>query len=191
MRTPAGSPTRIALDEVHAWAPEDPFLYDVEVTLGEDRVTSYVGMRSFGVGPDDQGVPRLLLNGRPYFQAGVLDQGYWPDGLMTAPSDAALVHDIATMRRLGFTMLRKHVKVEPLRWYHHCDRLGMLDAQELRAARVVIDTTRHRPAIRCTSVEKTCMPAFEPGLGRTISSNVTSSGSTVTGRMPNPRPTAG
>ncbi len=76
-------------------------------------------------------LPRLLLNGEPYLHVGVLDQGYWPDGLMTAPSDAAMVHDIATMKRLGFTMLRKHLKVEPLRWYAHCDRLGMLVWQDL------------------------------------------------------------
>jgi beta-galactosidase/beta-glucuronidase len=130
-QAPVGIPTRIPLPAVRPWSPEDPFLYDVEVSLGADRVTSYFGMRSFGVGPDEHGVPRLLLNGRPYFHAGVLDQGYWPDGLMTAPSDDALVHDIATMKRLGFTMLRKHVKVEPLRWYHHCDRLGMLVWQDL------------------------------------------------------------
>jgi hypothetical protein len=158
-RLAAGSRASIGLDAVRPWTPEDPFLYDVEVSLGQDRVRSYFGMRSFGVGPDDRGVPRLLLNGRPYFQAGVLDQGYWPDGLMTAPSDAAIVHDIATMRRLGFTMLRKHVKVEPLRWYHHCDRLGMLVWQDLvnggrryRTAAVTwpgslpirLDDTRHR-----------------------------------------------
>ncbi|WP_262403749.1 glycoside hydrolase family 2 protein [Actinomadura sp. CNU-125] len=126
----AGTPVRIPLDDVHAWTPEDPFLYDVTVELGDDTVTSYFGMRSFGVGPDENGIPRLLLNGRPYFHAGVLDQGYWPDGMYTAPSDAALVHDIATMKRLGFTMLRKHIKVEPLRWYHHCDRLGILVWQD-------------------------------------------------------------
>ena len=126
----AGEPARLPLAEVRCWSPEDPFLYDVEVTLGEDRVRSYVGMRSFGVGPDEHGVPRLLLNGRPYLHVGVLDQGYWPDGLLTAPSDDAMVHDIATMKSLGFTMLRKHIKVEPLRWYHHCDRLGMLVWQD-------------------------------------------------------------
>ena len=158
-QAPLGEPIRLGLPDVHPWSPEDPFLYDVEVTLDEDRVRSYVGMRSLGVGPDEHGVPRLLLNGRPYFQAGVLDQGYWPDGLMTAPSDDALVHDIATMKRLGFTMLRKHVKVESLRWYHHCDRLGMLVWQDLpngggryRTAAVTwpgnlpirLDDTRHR-----------------------------------------------
>ncbi|MEU8340680.1 Glycosyl hydrolases family 2, TIM barrel domain [Actinomadura meyerae] len=128
---PAGEPVRIDIPDVRPWSPEDPFLYDITVELGTDRVESYVGMRSFGVGPDEAGVPRLLLNGRPYFHAGVLDQGYWPDGMHTAPSDEALVHDIATMKRLGFTMLRKHIKVEPLRWYYHCDRLGILVWQDM------------------------------------------------------------
>ncbi|MEU5994311.1 sugar-binding domain-containing protein [Spirillospora sp. NPDC047418] len=127
----AGEPVRIPIPDVRPWSPEDPFLYDITVELGTDRVESYVGMRSFGVGPDEDGVPRLLLNGRPYFHAGVLDQGYWSDGMYTAPSDEALVHDIATMKRLGFTMLRKHIKVEPLRWYHHCDRLGILVWQDM------------------------------------------------------------
>jgi glycosyl hydrolase family 2 len=125
------TPTRIAVDDVRPWTPDDPHLYDVEVTLGDDRVTSYVGMRSFGTGPGADGRPRLLMNGEPHFPVGVLDQGYWPDGLLTAPSDAAMVHDIETMKRLGFTMLRKHLKVEPLRWYHHCDRLGMLVWQDI------------------------------------------------------------
>ncbi|WP_067480010.1 glycoside hydrolase family 2 protein [Actinomadura hibisca] len=128
---PASQPVRIPLPEVRAWTPEDPFLYDVTVSLGTDHVRGYVGMRSFSVGPDADGVPRLLLNGRPYFHAGVLDQGYWPDSLYTPPDDAAMVHDIATMKRLGFTMLRKHIKIEPLRWYHHCDRLGMLVWQDM------------------------------------------------------------
>jgi beta-galactosidase/beta-glucuronidase len=126
-----GAPTRVPVDDVRPWTPDDPHLYDVEVVLGEDRVTSYVGMRSFGVGRDEHGTPRLLLNGTPYLPVGVLDQGYWPDGLLTAPSDAAMVHDITTMKDLGFTLLRKHLKVEPLRWYHHCDRLGMLVWQDL------------------------------------------------------------
>jgi hypothetical protein len=123
-------PVRIPIRGVRSWTPEDPHLYDLEVELGDDRVTSYVGMRSFGVGRDEQGVARLMLNGAPYLHVGVLDQGYWPDGLLTAPSDEAMVHDIVTMKNLGFTMLRKHLKVEPLRWYHHCDRLGMLVWQD-------------------------------------------------------------
>ncbi|MGW0433426.1 glycoside hydrolase family 2 protein [Micromonospora sp. NPDC003197] len=128
---PAGQPVRIPIPDVRPWSPEDPYLYDVTVTLGTDRVRGYVGMRSFGVGPDAAGVPRLLLNGQPYFHAGILDQGYWSDGLYTAPSDAAMVHDIETMKRLGFTMLRKHIKIEPLRWYYHCDRLGILVWQDM------------------------------------------------------------
>ncbi len=131
VRVLVGQPTLIPLTDVHLWTPDDPHLYDIEVSLGEDHVTSYAGMRSFGVGRDEDGHPRLLLNGEPVVHVGVLDQGYWPDGLMTPPSDAALVHDIETMKSLGFTMLRKHAKVESLRWYAHCDRLGMLVWQDM------------------------------------------------------------
>ncbi len=126
-----GLPVLVELAEVRPWSPEDPHLYDVEVSLGDDRVTSYAGLRSFGLGPDAEGHQRFWLNGRPVVHVGVLDQGYWPDGLLTPPSDAAMVHDIEAMKALGFTMLRKHVKVEPLRWYAHCDRLGMLVWQDM------------------------------------------------------------
>ena len=128
---PAATPLTLSLLEPRLWSPQDPHLYDIDVAVGHDRVTSFAGLRSFDVGPDADGQQRLLLNGRPYFHAGVLDQGYWPDGLYTAPSDEAMVHDIATMKRLGFTMLRKHLKIEPLRWYYHCDRLGMLVWQDM------------------------------------------------------------
>mgnify|MGYP002613155718 FL=1 len=122
----------IPAEELRLWSPEDPFLYDVAITLaGSDKVESYFGMRAFGIGKDEKGLPRLLLNGKPYFQNGLLDQGYWSDGYYTAPSDEALIHDIAEMKRLGFNMLRKHIKVEPLRWYYHCDRLGMLVWQDM------------------------------------------------------------
>lgn len=121
---------RLEIGEPRLWSPDDPHLYDVEVTLGADRVTSYTGLRSVDVAPDANGVPRLRLNGEPYPHIGVLDQGYWEDGLYTAPDDAALAADIAAMKDLGFTMIRKHIKVEPLRWYHHCDRLGMLVWQD-------------------------------------------------------------
>ncbi|ACQ79847.1 glycoside hydrolase family 2 sugar binding [Beutenbergia cavernae DSM 12333] len=145
---PVGVPTRLALgDAIRRWSPEDPFLHDVVVEWAEDRVTSYVGMRSFGLGPDAHGRTRLLLNGEPYLHAGLLDQGYWPDGLYTAPSDEALVHDIRTAKDLGFTMLRKHIKVESLRWYHHCDRLGMLVWQDL-----VNGGRSYRPAVVTTPV---------------------------------------
>ena len=119
-------------EALRLWSPEDPFLYDVSIVLpGGDRVESYFGMRSFGIGRDEKGLPRLLLNGRPYFHNGLLDQGYWSDGYYTAPADEAMIHDIAEMKRLGFNMLRKHIKVEPLRWYYHCDRLGMLVWQDM------------------------------------------------------------
>ena len=122
----------IPAEELRLWSPEDPFLYDVSIVLpGGDRVESYFGMRAFGIGKDEKGLPRLLLNGKPYFQNGLLDQGYWSDGYYTAPSDEALIHDIAEMKQLGFNMLRKHIKVEPLRWYYHCDRLGMLVWQDM------------------------------------------------------------
>ena len=122
----------IPAEELRLWSPENPFLYDVSIVLpGGDKVESYFGMRAFGIGKDEKGLPRLLLNGKPYFQNGLLDQGYWSDGYYTAPSDEALIHDIAEMKRLGFNMLRKHIKVEPLRWYYHCDRLGMLVWQDM------------------------------------------------------------
>ena len=128
---PAGRPLRLSIPHARLWSPEDPFLYDLEVRVGDDVVRSYAGMRSFGVGPDADGASRLLLNGQPYLHVGLLDQGYWSDGLVTPPSDDAMVFDISTMKDLGFTMLRKHIKVEPLRWYYHCDRLGMLVWQDI------------------------------------------------------------
>ncbi|MEZ5185876.1 MAG: glycoside hydrolase family 2 TIM barrel-domain containing protein [Candidatus Nanopelagicales bacterium] len=148
----AGSLIRIPVPDPRPWSPENPFLYDLRVRAGTDEVRSYVGLRRFGVAPDGDGVPRLQLNGQPYFHAGVLDQGYWPDGLYTAPSDEAFVHDIATMKDLGFTMLRKHIKIEPLRWYYHCDRLGMLVWQDM----VNGGGAYHRPVVE--------VPALTPSM---------------------------
>ena len=119
------------------WSPDNPFLYDLELrlftTTGEegDRVLSYFAMRCFSVERDAEGIARLCLNHVPCFQNGVLDQGYWPDGLCTAPCDEALIYDIRCMKEAGFNMLRKHCKLEPLRWYYHCDRLGMLVWQDM------------------------------------------------------------
>ena len=127
----AGTSALLKLREVRAGAPEEPYLYKLELAMGDDRVESYFAMRSVGIGEDRNGVKRLLLNGKPYFQNGLLDQGWWPDGLYTAPSDEALAFDIAAAKTMGFNMLRKHVKVEPLRWYYHCDRLGMLVWQDM------------------------------------------------------------
>src|SRR6185436_5370641 len=126
------SPTTITLPAVHKWSPSDPFLYTLHVSLNSgDEVGSYFGMRSVAVRADAKGVRRLCLNGKPLFQLGLLDQGWWPDGLYTAPTDAALRSDIDATLALGFNVARKHVKVEPERWYAWCDRLGLLVWQDM------------------------------------------------------------
>ena len=127
---------RIPLPGARRWSPEDPFLYDLEVRLVrgpvlEDTVRSYFGMRTIEVLNDEKGVPRLALNGKPLFMIGVLDQGFWPDGIYTAPTDEALKSDIELAKKLGFNLIRKHVKVEPERWYAWADRLGMLVWQDM------------------------------------------------------------
>lgn len=113
------------------WSPEHPYLYDIELTFGDDAATSYCAFRTVGVEADEAGVPRFCLNHKPLFLRGVLDQGYWSDGLLTPPSDEAMVYDIETMKAFGFNMLRKHIKLESNRWYYHCDRLGMLVWQDM------------------------------------------------------------
>lgn len=121
-------------DAFCSWSPEEPFLYDVNVTFGEDTVQSYFAMRIFTIEKSHESrsdIPVFCLNHKPYFLMGVLDQGYWPDGLYTAPSDEALIYDITAMKSLGFNMLRKHIKVERARWYYHCDRLGMIVCQDM------------------------------------------------------------
>ena len=117
-------------EHFHPWSPESPFLYDVKLTLGKDVVTSYFAMRLFSLEKHGQ-MPVFCLNHEPYFLMGVLDQGYWPDGLYTAPSDEALIYDIETVKKLGYNMLRKHIKVEAARYYYHCDRLGMIVCQDM------------------------------------------------------------
>jgi len=118
------------------WSPDDPFLYDLEVELlrnGDvvDRVTSYFGLRDIAIRRDAAGALRFFLNGAPILPHGLLDQGYWPDGIYTAPSDAALAFDLEETKRLGFNLVRKHVKVESSRWYWHCDRIGLLVFQDM------------------------------------------------------------
>lgn len=123
------------VDDPQLWSPESPHLYAVEATLRRDGVVvdavhSYCAFRTVEVKKDVAGVPRVHLNGAPYFVRGVLDQGYWPDGLLTAPSDDALVYDVEAMKSAGFNTLRKHIKIESERWYYHCDRIGMLVWQD-------------------------------------------------------------
>jgi hypothetical protein len=134
-----GTPDALLLLPVptaHLWSPDDPFLYDLRVTLRDgnrelDHVDSYFGMRKVGLATDVHGFSRIALNGRPAFQLGPLDQGWWPDGLYTAPTDEALRSDIETMKQLGFNMVRKHIKVEPARWYYWADRLGLAVWQDM------------------------------------------------------------
>lgn len=132
----AGAEAVARIEKPKLWSPESPFLYDLRVELVEgdrvlDMVTSYCGMRSVALGADAQGRTRILLNGKPTFLVGPLDQGFWPDGLYTAPTDEALRYDIEITKKLGFNMTRKHVKVEPARWYYWCDRLGLWVWQDM------------------------------------------------------------
>ncbi|MFW5780862.1 MAG: glycoside hydrolase family 2 protein [Bacillota bacterium] len=127
----SGQKVKIKLKNYELWTPENPYLYYLRIEAGEDRVESYFGMRKFCVGKDNLGIPRLMLNNEPYFHNGVLDQGYWSDGMYTAPSDEAMIYDIKLIKEMGFNMLRKHIKIEPLRWYYHCDRLGLLVWQDM------------------------------------------------------------
>ena len=125
----------IEIPDMKLWSPEDPFLYDFVLELSKngevtDSIKGYFGMRKYSIG-EYGGYKRLFLNNEPYFQRGLLDQGYWSDGGLTPPTDEAMVYDIVKMKELGFNMLRKHIKVEPARWYYYCDKYGMLVWQDM------------------------------------------------------------
>ncbi|MEI8041883.1 MAG: glycoside hydrolase family 2 TIM barrel-domain containing protein [Verrucomicrobiota bacterium] len=126
-----GVELKLPIPNVRLWTPDDPFLYSLRVRVGHDEVTSYFGMRKIALGKDENGFTTMLLNGKAVFEAGPLDQGFWPDGIYTAPTDEALRWDIAEMKRLGFNMVRKHIKVEPARWFYWCDKLGLLVWQDM------------------------------------------------------------
>jgi len=131
-----GQPLELSLERFQVWCPGNPRLYDLTIELLDkgksiDGVDSYFAMRKIEVASDTNGIPRILLNGEPLFQYGPLDQGWWPDGLYTAPSDEAMAYDLKITQQLGFNMVRKHVKVEPQRWYWHCDRMGLLVWQDM------------------------------------------------------------
>jgi beta-galactosidase/beta-glucuronidase len=135
-RAAANEEVMLGIADAKLWSPESPFLYDLEVSVVHnqvvtDKVKSYFGMRKISSKRDANGIIRLQLNNRNYFQFGPLDQGWWPDGLYTAPSDEALLFDIKKTKDFGFNMIRKHVKVEPARWYCHCDREGILVWQDM------------------------------------------------------------
>lgn len=127
---------KIHIPKVKLWSPENPFLYQLDIKLIQgaiviDEVGSYFAMRKFSIEEDEKGYQRFYLNNEPYFMTGLLDQGYWPDGLYTAPTDEALLFDIELTKEFGFNTIRKHLKVEPARWYYHCDRLGVLVWQDM------------------------------------------------------------
>ena len=132
-----GVPVELAMPaNAKLWSPESPFLYNMEVTLYKDgkaidQVKSYTAMRKYSVRKGQNGITRLQLNNKDYFQFGPLDQGWWPDGLYTAPTDEALVYDLKKTKDFGYNMVRKHVKVEPARWYTHCDQLGLIVWQDM------------------------------------------------------------
>ena len=147
------------------WSPQNPFLYDLKIAVirkGKvvDEVKSYFAMRKISMKPDQKGVQRMLLNDQFVFQYGPLDQGWWPDGLYTAPTDAALKFDIEKTRDMGFNMIRKHVKVEPARWYYHCDKMGMLVWQDMPSG----DMGNHwesRPGVYGRATDKDRTPESE------------------------------
>ncbi|PJJ75830.1 glycosyl hydrolase family 2 [Thermoflavifilum aggregans] len=132
----AGENIRLRIPSPHLWSPDDPFLYDVTVQLWQngkptDEVRSYMGMRNISVERDAMGIPRIMLNHHFLFQLGFLDQGWWPDGLYTPPCDSAIRYDLQQTKAFGYNLLRKHVKVEPQRWYYWCDKLGILVWQDM------------------------------------------------------------
>lgn len=132
-----GVPVEVVMPyDVKWWSPDSPFLYDLEINLYSgnkliDQVKSYAAMRKYSTKRDKNGIVRLQLNNKDLFQFGLLDQGWWPDGLYTAPSDEALLYDIQKTKDFGYNMIRKHIKVEPARWYTHCDRLGVIVWQDM------------------------------------------------------------
>ena len=133
----ARKPLKMAVPNAKLWSPDSPFLYDLVMVLRDkdghtlDSVRSYFGMRKISLGKEEDGITRIMLNNKFVFQFGFLDQGWWPDGLYTAPTDDALRYDIEMTKKMGFNMARKHVKVEPDRWYYWCDKLGLLVWQDM------------------------------------------------------------
>ncbi len=127
-----GRPATIEMPEGFGlWSPESPRLYDFTAKFGDDEIRGYFGMRKFERRRDAKGVMRFFLNNRPYYIMGTLDQGWWPDGLLTPPSEEAMAFDIATLKKCGFNAMRKHIKVEPLRYYALCDRMGLIVLQDM------------------------------------------------------------
>ncbi|MFJ9750969.1 LamG-like jellyroll fold domain-containing protein [Streptomyces chartreusis] len=140
---PANKQLRLPVAKQHLWSPDDPYLYDLDVKLTDgrstDKVGSYFGMRKIGIAKVG-GFQKLVLNGKPVFSLATLDQGFWPDGLYTAPSDEALAFDLKAHKELGFNAVRKHIKVEPARWFYHADKLGLLVWQDFVSGNITNET---------------------------------------------------
>lgn len=162
---PAGSAATIQVHNPRLWSPDSPHLYDLQLTVlrnskAIDEAKSYFAMRKISMAPDAKGVLRMLLNNRFVFQYGPLDQGWWPDGLYTAPTDEALRFDIQKTKEMGFNMIRKHVKVEPARWYRHCDELGILVWQDMPSGDLG-NRWEQRPGIIGRATDKDRTPESE------------------------------
>lgn len=139
---PSGVEGSLEIENPKLWSPASPYLYDLKIQLLRgvkqiDYAESYFAMRKITIQPDKKGIQRLALNDQILFQYGPLDQGWWPDGLLTAPSDEALAYDVAKTKEMGFNMIRKHIKVEPARWYKHCDSIGILVWQDMPSGDLV------------------------------------------------------
>lgn len=155
----------LSIPDPQTWSPSNPFLYDLKITVMRNRkvideVKSYFAMRKISMAPDANGIQRMLLNNKFLFQLGPLDQGWWPDGLYTAPTDAALKFDIEKTKEMGFNMIRKHIKVEPARWYYYCDSIGIMVWQDMPSG----DLGNHwesRPGVYGRATDKARTPESE------------------------------
>jgi len=160
-KTGVDTAATLIISNPEVWSPSNPFLYDLKVAIVRrgkvvDEVKSYFAMRKISIAPDANGIQKMMLNNKFLFEFGPLDQGWWPDGLYTAPTDAAMKFDIEKTKEMGFNLIRKHIKVEPARWYYYCDKLGMLVWQDMPSG----DLGNHwepRPGVlgRATDRERT------------------------------------
>jgi Glycosyl hydrolases family 2, sugar binding domain/Glycosyl hydrolases family 2/Glycosyl hydrolases family 2, TIM barrel domain len=156
----ARSGIELRIPNAKLWSPAQPFLYDLQIKLMKskkviDEVRSYFGMRKISIGKDSTGVDRIFLNNKPYYNLGVLDQGFWPDGIYTAPTDEALAFDIKAIKAMGFNTIRKHIKVESARWYYHADKIGMLVWQDM------VNPNQGLPDGSKPEFEKECTEIFD------------------------------
>lgn len=158
------------MPDPHLWSAADPHLYRLEVRVGSDRVGSYFGMRSIAV-EKVNGTPRTVLNGEPVFLMATLDQGFWPDGLHTAPTDEALAYDLRMHKAMGFNSVRKHIKVEPDRWFYWADRLGLLVWQDMPAMNTVNPSTAARAEYEREMKEMIDEHAYYPSVAMWVTFN--------------------